>query len=613
MSFFTSAANLQKQEREGKLVTFTKSNPGKITQKMRAITVDWIAEVCDMFKLKVDTFFQAINMLDICMQKLCIDTFIDRSSLQLYSVACLMVAAKKYELYSPEIEDYVYVVDGAFMSEKLQEAEITVFKTLGSDLEIANIIEYNRHIRYTRIELNRARGIIEDAKAELVIIEIVKAACMYWFHKSNPRKDVLPSVVATASFFLAEMCVNVESDVKALEIDFSDFSDLDILNPFCIEKSVILYTCKNLIKVILDFKRSSLKAVTSRIGKKLSIFSYDRFINTIESLSKAFERLPALDMTGAGKMYLKSSFNKLSGCKLPTKYINLEDYEKVKSMGSGAYGAVHFIKNKNDSKDVHALKKVSSEHICDNGLPAFYLREVSVLLNMKHENIVKLTGVLSNCRGYTMELMDSDLKSYYDDHPDIVKIHAFQHFTAKGLLSGLEYMHANGIMNRDIKPQNVLVRGTWGENFEVKFCDFGLCRGMGIATTNIASTSEICTLWYRPIEILLRSRDNHGPQIDVWSLACTLFETFTCCVMFRGDCEIAQILAIFKVLGTPDATHPLRKLSNFPTDPPMWKNVFDRVSSGAEPYKMLKVIKAALEYDPVKRPSAGTLLKMLDE
>lgn len=626
---FTTIENLLCLEKKGNLVHFEEKGNKDVTIKIRAISIDWVIEVANMFKLRIDTIFHAVNLLDACLMNLPIA----KDNLQLYAIACLVVAGKKYEIYSPEIADYVYVADGAFSNDTILDTEKIIMRLLKFDMELANISEFNDSIgqKYNASEYGQKKPFTALQKV------VVDYTCVYWMHSPNALfAEVLPSVVATAVFHISRLFQAIIS--KGCVV-------IDVFNPFKIDESMVYIVCKSIIKGVLRFEKSTLKSTTTILSTKLKMqkIAYDQFTSTMATILSVCLLTKTID-TDATKKYLKTTYS--SDSILPL--VNIKEYERIKSIGSGTFGSVHVIRKKGEPEmispksssfapqgaELFALKKTGGDGCLDesNGLTATYLREVSILVNLRHPNIVKAIGATLDCGGIVMELMDGDLKSYYENNIATVLQHDFQNFVTSSLLSGLEYMHNMGVLNRDIKPQNILVRGTWkGEesknSFEVKFCDFGLSRGLGIASTDTRNTSEVCTLWYRPIELLLGSDKNGSPSIDVWSLGCTLFETFTGAVLFKSAGPSEQIQKIFKTLGTPERGHYLRTLPDYDDNAPSWKSAFERVSShdkniaknkgilekikSVKEHKILTIIKACLEYDPTTRASAAALLRML--
>jgi serine/threonine protein kinase len=65
------------------------------------------------------------------------------------------------------------------------------------------------------------------------------------------------------------------------------------------------------------------------------------------------------------------------------------------------------------------------------------------------------------------------------------------------MLEGTAFCHANGVMHRDLKPQNILV----DREGNLKLIDFGLARAFNIPLKDY--THEVVTLWYRSPEVLL--------------------------------------------------------------------------------------------------------------
>jgi len=68
-------------------------------------------------------------------------------------------------------------------------------------------------------------------------------------------------------------------------------------------------------------------------------------------------------------------------------------------------------------------------------------------------------------------------------------------------------------LHRDLKPQNLLI----SNDGILKIADFGLARGYGIPVRNY--THEVVTLWYRPPDVLLGSK-NYMTTVDIWSIGC---------------------------------------------------------------------------------------------
>jgi len=223
--------------------------------------------------------------------------------------------------------------------------------------------------------------------------------------------------------------------------------------------------------------------------------------------------------------------------------VGLARYRKGEKLGEGTYGVVYKALDKNTGELV-ALKRVRLE-LEDEGIPATTIREVSLLKQCTHTNIVKIMDVVhENGKLYLVfEYVDEELKKYLDTikrkmDPLLVKSYMYQ------LLKGLYHCHARGVLHRDLKPQNILI----DKHGRVKIADFGLARAHGLPIKTL--THEVITLWYRAPEILLGGRQYAAP-VDIWSMGCIMCEMLTCIPLFPGDSEIDQLFKIFRQLGTP--------------------------------------------------------------
>jgi serine/threonine protein kinase len=100
----------------------------------------------------------------------------------------------------------------------------------------------------------------------------------------------------------------------------------------------------------------------------------------------------------------------------------------------------------------------------------------------------------------------------------------------KQILLGLDYLHENNIIHRDIKGANILLNNRG----EVKLADFGLARLHNPDNRIIKMyTNRVVTLWYRSPELLL-GEHNYGTSIDMWSVGCVFAELLTGTPPFRG-------------------------------------------------------------------------------
>lgn len=223
----------------------------------------------------------------------------------------------------------------------------------------------------------------------------------------------------------------------------------------------------------------------------------------------------------------------------------MEAFQKIEKIGEGTYGVVYKAVDKNTGKLV-ALKKIRLETESE-GVPSTALREISLLKELKHNNVVRLLDVVhSDSKLYLVfEYLNQDLKKFMDNSPPsgfslpLVKSYLWQ------LLQGIAYCHSHRVLHRDLKPQNLLI-DTKGN---IKLADFGLARAFGVPLRTY--THEVVTLWYRAPEILLGSRF-YSTAVDLWSIGCIFAEMLTIRALFPGDSEIDQLFRIFRTLGTPD-------------------------------------------------------------
>ncbi|XP_063933179.1 cyclin-dependent kinase 5 homolog [Zophobas morio] len=222
----------------------------------------------------------------------------------------------------------------------------------------------------------------------------------------------------------------------------------------------------------------------------------------------------------------------------------MEKYLKISKIGEGTYGIVYKAQN-TESGDVVALKRIRLDSE-DEGVPCTAIREISLLKELKHPNIVRLFDVLHTEKKLTLvfEYCEQDLRRFMDACGGEINYLQVKSFLFQ-LLRGVAFCHEHHVLHRDLKPQNLLIN-KYGE---LKLADFGLARAFGIPVRHYSN--EVVTLWYRAPDVLLGSR-RYSTPIDIWSAGCIFAEMAQGGEpLFRGATSYDQLLRIFKLLGTP--------------------------------------------------------------
>lgn len=194
----------------------------------------------------------------------------------------------------------------------------------------------------------------------------------------------------------------------------------------------------------------------------------------------------------------------------------MEKFTKIEKIGEGTYGIVYKARHKKTGELV-ALKRIRLDTDSE-GVPSTALREISLLKELKHPNVVQLKEVVhvEKILYLVFEYLNQDLKKFMETVEGEISMPLIKSYLQQ-LLEGIEFCHTNRILHRDLKPQNLLI-DLYGH---IKLADFGLARSFGLPTRSF--THEVVTLWYRAPEILLGSKF-YTASVDVWSLGCIFGE-----------------------------------------------------------------------------------------
>lgn len=283
-----------------------------------------------------------------------------------------------------------------------------------------------------------------------------------------------------------------------------------------------------------------------------------------------------------------------------------ERYEKIEKLGEGTYGVVYKALDKLKN-DIVAIKKIRLENE-DEGMPSTAMREIAILKELNHPNIVQLRDVIyiptEKKLTLVFEYLEYDMKKLMKSLSGPLSQLTIKNYTRQ-LLEGVIHCHNRRIIHRDLKPQNLLI----DHSSEVlKLGDFGLARAFSVPIRTL--THEIETLWYRAPEVLLGQKE-YSLGVDVWAVGCIFAEFHERKPIFVGDSEIDQIFKIFQFHGTPnEKTWPgVHKIPEF-------KPTFPRFKA-ANPYDFFKSMKPdaidlllrLIALDPTKRITAIEALR----
>ena len=199
-------------------------------------------------------------------------------------------------------------------------------------------------------------------------------------------------------------------------------------------------------------------------------------------------------------------------------------YTTLRELGRGAMGVVYKARHNTTGRLV-ALKLIVPESAAARSAVDRFLREMSVISQLKHPNIVEWLeqGMTRGQFWFAMEYVQgSNLEDVARESPGKYPVHQACRMTCQ-VLKGLEQAHGLGFVHRDIKPENILI-GKTERGLIAKISDFGLAKSFrGLGLSGLTFSGEMRgTVPFMPPEQMLDFK-TVTPSGDLYATAATLY------------------------------------------------------------------------------------------
>ncbi|KPA84962.1 putative mitogen-activated protein kinase [Leptomonas pyrrhocoris] len=283
----------------------------------------------------------------------------------------------------------------------------------------------------------------------------------------------------------------------------------------------------------------------------------------------------------------------------------MENYEVLGILGEGTYGVVMKARNRITGKLVAIKRFKQTEE--DDHVRKTSKREVRMLQQLRHPNVVRLEEVFrrEGKLHLVFEFIDKTILQVLEGTSRGIPSRDLRRYTYQ-LLRGVDFCHANNIIHRDVKPENVLI----DQHGMLKLCDFGFARQM---TTKGKYTDYVATRWYRAPELLVGDV-SYGKPVDVWAVGCMFAELSDGQPLFPGESDLDQLCLIIQTCGpvpenmvTIFEHNSLYRNVSFPHSGIVY-TLQERYHRQSEDW--LEFLYACLHPDPAKRLTCGELMAL---
>jgi serine/threonine-protein kinase len=253
-------------------------------------------------------------------------------------------------------------------------------------------------------------------------------------------------------------------------------------------------------------------------------------------------------------------------------------YELLEEVGRGAAATVWRARERASGREV-AVKVLHEEYMSSSKAVARFLQERSILLSLRHPNIVRVRDLLTTTDGALALVMDlvhgGNLRGFLDERGTLPPAEAATLLAQ--VAEGLAAAHARSVVHRDLKPDNVLVDRDLDGSPRVRLTDFGIARILdapGMTTPG----AVVGTPNYMAPELI--EGGEPSPAVDVYALGMMFYELLVGRPPYADQSQSAILLRHLRAVRRPRAGIPK----------PAWA-----------------LIQSCVQRDPSRRPVASAL------
>ena len=270
----------------------------------------------------------------------------------------------------------------------------------------------------------------------------------------------------------------------------------------------------------------------------VQFFDIDETKTIYELKSGSYKKVDTLGEGAFGKVLLVQKISPDNEKALPedSYYFALKISKRFQKVKKGKKSA------KEDGKN---LEEVPKE------INFVEIRELSTLKNLSRSHHLNIVNMLDFKLEQTetwilMEYLKTDLMKFYSlnkDNPKVMNEKFFKNISFQ-ILCGIDHLHSELIIHRDIKLENILYDE---ENNIAKIGDFGLCRNLDYCLES--QYTDVGTYPYKPPEVLLGEK-KYTTAFDIWSIGCLLVQICTMSLLFGANDPVGVLRFMYDIFGS---------------------------------------------------------------